>query len=111
MIFIFLACHHWLKSTLFDAWYFSFIIFRVYLTFVKAVIIILKHASFLLLSNLSAKSALTQAEIDYQAENTALKIQQFLTESPQEHTVEHFAQFIMENDIGLLFLLLRSCQG
>jgi hypothetical protein len=77
------------------------------LTFIKAVIIILKHASFLLLSNLSAKSALTQAEIDYRAGNTALKIQQFLTGSPQEHTVGHFSQFIMANDIGLFFLTLR----
>jgi hypothetical protein len=41
----------------------------VYLTFGVAVIIILKHATFLLLSNLSSESALTQAEADYQAGN------------------------------------------
>jgi hypothetical protein len=76
------------------------------LTFEEAVIIILKHATFLLLSNLSSKSALTQAETDYQAGNIKSEIEQFLAESSQEHSLEQFASFIMANDIGLFILAL-----
>ena len=70
----------------------------------KAVIFILKHATFLHLSNPSQKSALTQAEKDYQAANIDMKIQEFLTPSSQELSVEKLVQFIMANDIGLLIL-------
>ena len=38
------------------------------------------------------------------AANIELKIQKFLTPSSQELSVEKLAQFIMANDIGLLFL-------
>jgi hypothetical protein len=78
-----------------------FIIFRAYLTFVEAVILIFKHATFLSPSYLSSESALTQAEMDFRAANTKLKIQQCLT---QEHSVELFTDFIMTNDIGLFIL-------
>ncbi|KAN0127830.1 hypothetical protein V8E53_007581 [Lactarius tabidus] len=71
----------------------------MYLTFGVAVIIILKHATFLLLSNLSSESALTQAEKDYQAGNIGSEIQQFLTASPQNPSKEQFASFIKANDI------------
>ena len=83
-----------------------FIIFGAYLllTFMKAVIFILKHATFLHLSIPSQKLSLTQAEKDYMAANIELKIQKFLTPSSQELSVEKLAQFIMANDIGLLFL-------
>ncbi|KAN0134552.1 hypothetical protein V8E53_007698 [Lactarius tabidus] len=64
-----------------------------------AVLIILKHATFLLLSNLSSKSALTQAEKDYQAGNIGSEIQQFLSASPQNPSKEQFASFIKANDI------------
>ena len=76
----------------------------MYLTFEEAVTIIFKHATFLYLSNLSQKLALTQAEMDYQAANMELKIQQYLRESSQEHSVELFADFIMANDIGWYIL-------
>ncbi|KAN0134454.1 hypothetical protein V8E53_007600, partial [Lactarius tabidus] len=69
------------------------------LNFWVAVIIILKHATFLLLSNLSSKSALTQAETDYQAGNIGSEIQQFLSASPQNPSKEQFASFIKANDI------------
>jgi hypothetical protein len=71
---------------------------------VEAVILILKHATFLRLSNLSPKSALTHAELDYQEANIDLKIQQYLAASSQEHSVELFAAFIMATDIGLFIL-------
>ena len=81
-----------------------------YLTFVKAVILILKHATFLRLSNLSPESALTHAELDYREAKIDLKIQQHLTASSQEQSVELFAAFIMATDMVRLFLhLLRQC--
>ena len=79
---------------------FYFTIFRVHLTFVEAVILILKHATLLRLSNLSPVSALTQAELDYQEANVDLKIQQHLTVSSQEHSVELLMGFIMATEIG-----------
>ncbi|KAI9457261.1 hypothetical protein BJY52DRAFT_1273678 [Lactarius psammicola] len=66
---------------------------------ILAVILILKHATFLCLSHLSPQLALTQAELDYREANIDLKIQQYLTISLQEHTVELFAGFIMATDI------------
>ncbi len=85
---------------------FHFIIFRVYLTFVEAVILILKHATFLYLSNLSPESALTHMELDYQEANIDLRIQQHLSTSSQEHSVELSAGFIMATDIGSFILLI-----
>jgi len=79
----------------------SFYNFKSVLNFALAVIIILKHATFLCLSDLSPESALTQAEKDYQKMNMKSTIQQFLTPSSQEQSVEKFAQFIMANEIGL----------
>jgi hypothetical protein len=86
---------------------FHFTIFGMYLTCVEAVILILKHATFLCLSNLSPKSALTRAELDYQKANVNSIIQQYCTTSPQEHSVEQlelFAAFIMATDIGSFIL-------
>ena len=73
----------------------------MYLTFVEAVIMIFKHATFLRLSNLSPESAVTHAEMDYCAGNMKLKIQQFLAASSQEHSIEQFASFIKANNISL----------
>ncbi|KAH9035848.1 hypothetical protein EDB84DRAFT_1207001 [Lactarius hengduanensis] len=80
------------------------IIFRVYLTFLEAVILIFKHATFLRLSNLMSKSALTRAELDYGDANTDLNIRQYLLASSQEHSVELFSTFIMATDIGSFIL-------
>jgi hypothetical protein len=74
------------------------------LTFVTAVIIILKHATFLHLSNLSQESALTQAEKDYHAVNMKSKIQKFLSSSPQNYSLEQVASFIEASDISLYIL-------
>jgi hypothetical protein len=77
--------------------------FRVYLTFEKAVTLILKHATFLHLSNLP-ESALTYAELDYQQANIDMVIQQHLITHGPEHSIEQFASFIMSIDIGLYII-------
>ncbi|KAH9024480.1 hypothetical protein EDB83DRAFT_1979310 [Lactarius deliciosus] len=66
---------------------------------ILAVILILKHATFLRLSSLSPKLALTHAELDYRAANIDVNIQQYLMASSQAHSVELFAAFIMATDI------------
>lgn len=66
----------------------------------KAVILILKHATFSCIT-MDAETALTQVEMDYQAANIHLKIKEHLASSSQEHSVEHFAHFIMTTVIGL----------
>ena len=76
---------------------------RVYLTFEKAVTLILKHATFLRLSHLP-KAALTYAELDYQKANIDMTIQQHLVTHGPEHSVEQFAGFIMSTNIGLCIL-------
>ena len=82
---------------------FQFIIFRVYLTFVEAVIVILKHATFLQLSD-SRASALTHAGLDYQKANIDLKIQHYLMASSPEHSIKEFMGFIMATDMGSIIL-------
>jgi hypothetical protein len=71
---------------------------------VEAVILILKHATFLRVSNISSEFALTQAELAYQKANIDLKIQQFLKTSSQEHSIQLFSDFIMAIDMGLFIL-------
>jgi hypothetical protein len=71
---------------------------------VEAVILILKHATSLRVSNISSEFALTQAELAYQKANIDLKIQQFLKTSSQEHSIQLFSGFIMGIDIGLFIL-------
>ena len=86
---------------------FQFIIFRVYLTFVEAVILILKHATFLqaeLQHSNSEDSALNYAESDYQRANMNLTIQQHLMASSSGHTIKEFVSFIMATDIGSFIL-------
>jgi hypothetical protein len=75
---------------------------------VKAVILILKHATSLRLLDISPELALTQAELAYQKANIDLKIQQLLAGSFQEHSVQLFAGFIMVTDIGLFILALGT---
>ncbi|KAH8996025.1 hypothetical protein EDB92DRAFT_1814478 [Lactarius akahatsu] len=48
---------------------------------------------------MSAKSALTHAEVDYRKANIDSKIQQHLTTPSQEHSDESFARFIMAIDL------------
>ena len=82
---------------------FPVLAFRVYLIFKKAVTLILKHATFLRVSNLP-KSALTYADLDYQEANIDVAIQQHLMAIGTEHSVEQFVGFIMGTDFGLFIL-------
>ena len=72
----------------------------MYLTIVEVVILILKHATTLRLSN-KVKQALPLAELDYKEANIDLKIQEYLKAFTPEDTVEKFADFIMATNIGL----------
>ena len=82
---------------------FSFL--RVNLTFVKAVTLILKHATLLQSSKLP-EAALTNVDLDYQRANMDESIQQYLTVYASNISVEQFASFIMGTEIGLFMLLL-----
>ena len=108
LIFISLDHHHWSWQSSFDSWYLSHLFFGMYLTFAEAVILILKHATFLRHLNLSPESALTLAELDYQEANVDLTIQQHLMASSQEHSVELFVAFVMATEIGL-FIFSSAC--
>lgn len=93
-------------ATIIFSWVFCFIIFQLNLTFVTAVLIILKHATLLRLSNLSPKAALTQAGQNYQAANIDERIEQYLTASSQVHSIEEFSRFVITTDIGWFILTL-----
>ena len=81
-----------------------FIIFRVYLTFVEAVILVLKYATFIRLSNSCSnfigKQSLAHAYVHYEEANIDPKIQEFLKTS-EEQSEMHFVDFIMATEIGL----------
>ena len=76
----------------------------MYLTFVQAVILILKHAMFLRLSR-STKSALKIAGLDYQKADIDLKIQDYLKAPSTGHSVEEIASFIMTTEIGIFIVV------
>jgi hypothetical protein len=80
-----------------------FIIFGIHLTFVEAVILILKHATLLRLSNKS-KAALIQADLNYQESNIDLKIQEYLKTISSEDVIQ-FSGFIKVTEIGVFVLL------
>ena len=69
----------------------------------KAVTLILKHATLLRTSNLP-EAALTNVDLKYQRETIDESIQQYLTAS--DVSVEQFAGFIMGTEIGWFILLL-----
>jgi hypothetical protein len=98
-----LGHHQWSWISSFDLWYLTSTFMKYILTFVKAVILILKHATILRLSNQSPKSALTSVERDYQRADIDLKIQQYLMTTSQEQSIEQFVHFIMATDIGLFY--------
>jgi hypothetical protein len=83
---------------------FHVFIFRVYLTLVKAVTLILKHATLSRIS-MSPESALTNADQKYQKGNIDVTIQQHLAACTAEQSVEQFVGFIMSTDIGLFIFL------
>jgi hypothetical protein len=77
---------------------------------VEAVILFLKHTTFLQLSTATLKAALTQAELDYQESNIDLKIQEYLKAfSSGDASVVQFSGFIKATEIGArigVFVLL-----
>jgi hypothetical protein len=83
---------------------FHVFIFRVYLTLLKAVTLILKHATFLRTS-MSPKLALAKAEQKYRKANIDVTIQQHITACASEQSEEQFVSFIMSTDIGLFVFL------
>ena len=72
----------------------------MYLTIVKAVVIILKHATLLRLSNIPTELALTSVELGYQEADIDSKIHEHLMASSQVQDIGIFADFIMATDIG-----------
>jgi F0F1-type ATP synthase assembly protein I len=72
---------------------------------VKAVTLILKHATLLRSSNWR-EAALAKVDLDYQMENIDESIQQYLTACASDVSVEQFAGFIMGTEIGWFILLL-----
>ena len=70
--------------------------------YVEAVIIIFKQATFLMISDTPAESALNHAEMDFWASKIDLKIQEHLVAFSHKNTVGQFADFIMATDIGLI---------
>jgi hypothetical protein len=76
---------------------------------VKAVTLILKHATFLQTS-MSPKSALAKAEQQYQEANIDVAIQQHLTACAAEQSEEQFVGFIMSTDISLFIFFHLSHQ-
>ena len=100
----YLAYHQPVHPSSFDAWYFIIFISRVYLTFVKAVTLILKHVTLFQTLN-QPEEALTNVDLNYQKANIDESIQQYLMACASELSVEQFASFIMGTDIGLFILL------
>ncbi|KAN0136631.1 hypothetical protein V8E53_005678 [Lactarius tabidus] len=94
------SCQEWFKQPSFDHWYLTLSFLGVYLTFVEAVILILKHTTFLRLSTPELTAALTQAELDYQVSNIDLKIEEYLKAfSSSDASVVQFADFIKATEI------------
>ena len=75
------------------------------MTFVKAVTLILKHATLLQTTNLP-EEALTNVDLNYQKANIDESIQQYLMASASKLSIEQFAGFIMSTQIGLFILSL-----
>ena len=96
-----IACHHWSWWSSFDSWYLILLFLKCILTFVQAVLLILKHVMFLRLSN-TVTSALNLAGLDYEKADIDLKIQDYLKASSPDHSVEEFVSFIMVTEIGML---------
>ena len=88
---------------------FHVFIFRVYLTLVKAVTLILKHATFLQTS-MSSKSAVNKAEQKYHKAKIDVTIQEHLTACAGQQSEEQFVSFIMSTDLSLFIFFHLSHQ-
>ena len=82
-----------------------YFIFRVYLIFVQAILLIFKHAMFLRPSN-TTESALNFAGLHYQKADIDLRIQDYLKASSLEHSVEEITSFIMATEIGMFIVCI-----
>ena len=85
-----------------------FIIFKLGLTIVKVVVLMLKHATALRLSS-TPEDALIQAELDFQEADMDWKIQEYLkafTPEASFDTIPKAIDFIMATNLGLF---LHSC--
>ena len=71
----------------------------------KAVTLILKHATLLQTSN-SPKAALTSVDLDYKKQHIDKSIQQYLIAHASHLSEEQFAGFIMGTEIGWFILLV-----
>ena len=71
----------------------------------KAVTLILKHATLLRTSNLP-EAALTNVDLDYKEQNIDKSIQQYLAVHASHLSEEQFVGFIMGTKIGWFILLL-----
>ncbi len=91
-------------------WYlvFPIILVRAYLTFPKAVVLILKQATSLRLSMLPGP-ALIQADLDYQRVGVDKKIQQHIVASTDSAWQDR--DFIMTIEMVCLFLSFQTRQG
>ena len=69
----------------------------------KAVTLILKHATLLRTSHLP-KAALTNVDLNYQSEDIDESIQQYLTAFASNGSLEQFVSFIMGTEISLFKL-------
>ena len=77
------------------------------MTFPKAVVLILKHATSLCHS-MSPGPALIQADLDYQTAGVEKKVQQHLMAS-QRHSAELDSTFIMAIEMVCLFCACSNC--
>src|SRR6266704_599994 len=71
-----------------------------YFNFSPAIIMIFKHATPLCGSGSLLKSALAQAELDYQNSDVGLQVAQYFTAAPQHYSVQQFVDFIMGAHVG-----------
>ena len=81
-------------------------IFILYLTVVKVVILIFKHATTLLLSR-GRDEAITMAVLDYQDSKVDSKIQEFLMALTPEDSAQNVADFIMATEVCLYASILQ----
>ena len=70
--------------------------------FAAAIITLLKHATTLRLSGFSRKSALAQAELDYQKSKIGSQVASYFTAPPHQYSIQQFVDFIIGAHVCLL---------
>ena len=96
---------YWQWNLSFKTGYLSLLPFMTPLTFEIAIILILKHAASLCLSGTSARTAISQAESNFQNANVGSKIKEHFTGSYEEYTIGQFVHFIVNTNFGLSSLI------